>query len=63
MPIYEFFSPTKGKIYSFFARSTSFSNKTPSCPDGKKNEMKSDEDDAEDANAPEGGDDDLGIEI
>ena len=40
MPIYEFFSPTTGKIYSFFARSTSFSDKTPFCPDGKKNEMK-----------------------
>ena len=40
MPIYEFFSPTTGKIYSFFARSTSFSDKTPLCPDGKKNEMK-----------------------
>ena len=40
MPIYEFFSPTTGKIYSFFARSTSFSDKTPTCPDGKKNEMK-----------------------
>ena len=40
MPIYEFFSPTTGKIYSFFARSTSFSNQIPTCPDGKTNEMR-----------------------
>ena len=40
MPIYEFYSPDTRKIYSFFARSLSYSEKTPSCPDGKKYIMK-----------------------
>ena len=35
MPIYEFFCPSKGKIYSFFARSLSYADKVPLCPDGK----------------------------
>jgi hypothetical protein len=40
MPIYEFFSPEKGKIYSFFARSSDYAEKIPLCPDGKQFEMK-----------------------
>ena len=40
MPIYEFYSPSTGKIYSFFARSLSFANRVPICPDGKKHKMK-----------------------
>jgi hypothetical protein len=39
MPIYEFFSPAKGKIYSFFARSSDYANKIPLCPDGKQFKM------------------------
>ena len=39
MPIYEFMSRETGKIYSFFAHSTSYSDKTPDCPDGKKYKM------------------------
>jgi len=39
MPIYEFMSRETGKIYSFFAHSTSYSDKTPECPDGKKYKM------------------------
>jgi hypothetical protein len=33
MPIYEFYSPDTRKIYSFFARSLSYSQKIPRCPD------------------------------
>lgn len=33
MPIYEFYSPTTHKIYSFFARSMAMRQKTPRCPD------------------------------
>lgn len=33
MPIYEFYSPDTHKIYSFFARSLSWADKTPLCPD------------------------------
>jgi len=33
MPIYEFYCPENNKIYSFFARSISYSNKTPRCPE------------------------------
>ena len=40
MPIYEFYSPGTRKIYSFFARSPSYAEKTPFCPDGKKHLMK-----------------------
>jgi hypothetical protein len=40
MPIYEFFSPEKGKIYSFFARSSDYADKIPLCPDGKQFKMK-----------------------
>ncbi len=34
MPIYEYFSPQTNKVYSFFARSSAYSNSTPRCPDG-----------------------------
>lgn len=40
MPIYEFYSPATRKIYSFFARSLSYAEKTPFCPDGEKHLMK-----------------------
>ena len=40
MPIYEFYSPSTGKIYSFFARSISYADKIPLCPDGNGNKMK-----------------------
>jgi len=33
MPIYEFHSPDTNKIYSFFARSLSYADKVPKCPD------------------------------
>lgn len=33
MPIYEFHSPDTNKIYSFFARSLSYADKIPRCPD------------------------------
>lgn len=33
MPIYEFYSPDTNRIYSFFARSLSFADKIPRCPD------------------------------
>jgi hypothetical protein len=39
MPIYEFMSKETGKIYSFFAHSPSYAEKTPTCPDGKKYKM------------------------
>lgn len=39
MPIYEFVSNDTGKIYSFFAHSTSYAEKIPFCPDGKKFKM------------------------
>ncbi len=39
MPIYEFFCPSKGKIYSFFARSPSYADSIPLCPDGKHLKM------------------------
>jgi len=39
MPIYEFYSPDTGKIYSFFARTLSHAHKIPNCPDGKKFKM------------------------
>jgi len=39
MPIYEFYSPDTGKIYSFFARSLKYSDKIPLCPDGKSLKM------------------------
>jgi len=39
MPIYEFYCPSKGKIYSFFARSLSYAGEIPLCPDGKHLKM------------------------
>jgi hypothetical protein len=39
MPIYEFYSPDTGKIYSFFARSLRYSDEIPLCPDGKNHKM------------------------
>lgn len=36
MPIYEFFCPKNQRIYSFFARSLSYADKTPRCPDNAK---------------------------
>ena len=35
MPIYEFYSPDTHKIYTFFARSSAYADRTPRCPDGK----------------------------
>ena len=40
MPIYEFYSPQTGRIYTFFARSQKYSKETPLCPDGEKYSMK-----------------------
>ena len=39
MPIYEFYSPDNHKIYSFLARSLSYRDKTPRCPDDPKFRM------------------------
>jgi hypothetical protein len=39
MPIYEFFCPGNGKIYSFFARSLAYSDKLPRCPDNPRLKM------------------------
>lgn len=39
MPIYEFFSPDTGKIYTFFARSLKYSSFVPNCPDGENFRM------------------------
>ena len=39
MPIYEFHSPDTNKIYSFFARSLSYSDKVPKCPDNPTAKM------------------------
>lgn len=39
MPIYEFYSPDTHKIYSFFARSLNWADKTPLCPDDPKARM------------------------
>jgi hypothetical protein len=36
MPIYEFYCPQNRRIYSFFARSLSYSDRTPRCPDNPK---------------------------
>jgi hypothetical protein len=34
MPIYEFYCPDNHRIYSFFARSLAYADRTPRCPDG-----------------------------
>ena len=39
MPIYEFFCPDNRRIYSFFARSLSYSDKIPRCPENPKWKM------------------------
>jgi hypothetical protein len=39
MPIYEFYCPDNRKIYSFLARSLSYADKTPRCPDNPKFRM------------------------
>ena len=39
MPIYEFYCPDNHRIYSFFARSLAYSDRTPRCPDGAKLRM------------------------
>ncbi len=39
MPIYEFFCPNNRRIYSFFARSLSYSDKIPRCPENPKWKM------------------------
>ena len=40
MPIYEFYSPDTHKIYTFFARSSAYADRTPRCPDGKDHAMR-----------------------
>ncbi|MGB8166423.1 MAG: hypothetical protein WCF18_02960 [Chthoniobacteraceae bacterium] len=39
MPIYEFYCPDNHRIYSFFARSLAYSDRSPRCPDGGKLRM------------------------
>jgi hypothetical protein len=39
MPIYEFFCPQSRRIYSFFARSLSYADKVPRCPENPKWKM------------------------
>ena len=39
MPIYEFYSPSTNKIYTFFARSSACADKMPRCPDGDDHAM------------------------
>ena len=39
MPIYEFYSTDTNKIYSFFARSLSYADKLPKCPDNPSARM------------------------
>ena len=39
MPIYEFFCPDNRRIYSFFARSLSYADKVPRCPDNARWKM------------------------
>jgi hypothetical protein len=39
MPIYEFYCPQNRRIYSFFARSLSYADKTPRCPENPKLKM------------------------
>ena len=34
MPIYEFYCPDNNKLYSFLARTLSYRDKVPACPDG-----------------------------
>ena len=39
MPIYEFYCPDNHRIYSFYARSLAYADRTPRCPDGSKHRM------------------------
>lgn len=39
MPIYEFYCPDNNKLYSFLARTLSFREKVPVCPDGENLRM------------------------
>lgn len=39
MPIYEFYCPDNNKLYSFLARTLSYRDKTPVCPDGEALKM------------------------
>ena len=39
MPIYEFYSPDSNKIYSFLAKSLSYRDATPRCPDNTEYRM------------------------
>jgi hypothetical protein len=39
MPIYEYFCPQNRRIYSFFARSLRYADKTPRCPENPKWKM------------------------
>ncbi len=39
MPIYEFYCPDNHRIYSFYARSLAYADRTPRCPDGAKYRM------------------------
>jgi len=39
MPIYEFYSSDTNKIYTFYARSSAYAERTPRCPDGDGNAM------------------------
>lgn len=39
MPIYEFYCPDNHRIYSFYARSLAYSDRTPRCPDGARLRM------------------------
>ena len=39
MPIYEFYCPDNNKLYSFFARSMAYREKTPRCPENPEFRM------------------------
>lgn len=39
MPIYEFYCPDNHRIYSFFARSLAYSDRTPRCPENPRFRM------------------------
>ncbi|MEM7384738.1 MAG: cytochrome C, partial [Verrucomicrobiota bacterium] len=39
MPIYEFYCPDNNKLYSFLARSLSYRDRVPRCPDGDSLKM------------------------
>src|SRR5215210_6847448 len=39
MPIYDFYSPDNNKLYSFYARSLAYADKTPRCPENPKFRM------------------------